>query len=219
MPDSVSYNEEGSTKSSLEITRSEDKTVFDDENRQLWDELRSGSESAFARLYQKNFITLYHYGLRFCTQREPVKDCIHDLYVDLWNKRSELEPVKNVKRYLLTAVKRRLINQYQRSKKLTLQDSFEDTGLLVSFSREKEMVDQQTLNEKKEKVLKALNSLTERQQKAIRLKYYDNYTTNEIANKLAIDINSAYNLISKAMKRLKKGLTYIISLILLLSSL
>ena len=160
---------------------------------------------------------LYRYGLRFSEQRELVKDCIYDLYVDLWNKRADLELVANVNRYLLVAIKRRLINQYQRSKKLTFQDSFPETELLISFSREKEMVDQQALNEKKEKVLKALNALTERQLKAIRLKYYDNYTTSEIAGKLAIDITSAYNLISKAMKRFKKGLTYILSLILLFS--
>ena len=77
---------------------------------------------------------------------------------------------------------------------------------LVSLSKEKEMIDHQILESKKDRVAKALDLLTERQQKVLRLKFYDNCNNTEIAQKLSIDINSTYNLVSKALKRLRSNL-------------
>ena len=189
------------------VKRSQKNAQTDKGYQELWNDFISGCESSFAMIYQQNFMDLHKYGLGLCNEREVVKDCIHDLFVDLWNKREQLKPVNNIKSYLLVALKRRLINYFNRSKKTSSGMSFEDDVRLISISRERELIDQQVVKEKRKRVLAALNLLTERQQKALHLKFYDNCTNEEIAGKLSINIESTYNLISKAVKRLRSYLT------------
>ena len=209
---SISWKDDEPEKPQLEVAK--ELSDFMHEDQYLWNELLQGCEKSFAALYQRYFMDLYRYGLKVGDNREVVKDCIHDLYVDLWNKKNQLQPVANVKQYLLVAVKRRLINQFHRSKKVSTQGIIEDHDTLISLSRESEIIDIQTVKEKRDRILKALNLLTERQQKAIRLKFYHNYSNQEIASALAIDINSTYNLMSKAMKRLRNSLTYLVLLLI-----
>ncbi len=205
----ISHSEDSPSKSSkLRVIKGKYNPERNHEDMLLWKEFtQKGCESSFAMLYQKYFIELYRYGSKLFQEKELVKDCIHDLYVDLWKKRKELKPVNNIRHYLLVALKRRLINQYHRSKKITFQDTFEDRYCLFSLSREHEIIDLQTLKAKKERIINALNLLTERQQKVLRLKFYNNFTNQEIADKLSIDITSTYNLVSKALKGLRNNLT------------
>ena len=196
------FEEKGVKKA---VSKSSSKSV--NEDMVLWAGILEGCEESFALLYQKYFKELYAYGYEVCQKRELVKDCIHDLFVHLWKKRNELKPVANVKYYLLVSVKRRLINNFNKSKKITFKDSILDSYRLVSLSKEREMIDHQTLETKKYRVTRALNLLTERQQKVLRLKFYDNCNNQEIAQKLSIDINSTYNLVSKALKRLRSNLS------------
>ncbi len=206
---SISYNEDEVTKTNkLRVIKGANKPNSDHEDAYLWNKFSQGCENSFAMLYQKYFMDLYCYGLKTCKEKELVKDCIHDLYVDLWNKRTKLKPITNTKHYLLTAVKRRLINHHIRSKKVTYQSSFDDKQSLISVSIEHEIIDIQNLKTKKECIAKALNLLSERQQKVLRLRFYKNYTNKEIANNLAIDITSTYNLMSKALKRLRSNLIF-----------
>ncbi|TRX62047.1 sigma-70 family RNA polymerase sigma factor [Fulvivirga sp. M361] len=211
----ISHNDDDLEKSKLKISKSS-KPVFYDQDLALWDAFREGCESSFAMLYQKTFMDLYQYGLKISQQKELVKDCIHDLYVDLWNKREQLKAVDNVKGYLVIALKRRLINHFKRSKKISVQETlFEHAVLLTTASRESEIIDHQSLEERKARVFAAMEMLTSRQRKALHLKFYHNFSNQEIAKKLTIDINSTYNLISKAIKLLRNSLTTIIlSLIL-----
>ncbi len=209
IPCSISYSEYRSLKiNKFRVIKGENRPNSVHEDIYLWGQFSKGCESSFAMLYQKYFTDLYRYGLKTCKEKEIVKDCIHDLFVDLWNKRKKLKPITNTKHYLLTAIKRRLINHHLRSKKVTYQDSFNDKQSLFSLSIEREMIDIQNLKAKKACIAKALNLLSERQRKVLYLRFYENYSNKEIADNLAIDITSTYNLMSKALKRFKSNLTY-----------
>jgi RNA polymerase sigma factor (sigma-70 family) len=52
----------------------------------------------------------------------------------------------------------------------------------------------------------ALNKLSSRQREAIYLKFYQKLSSQEIADTLQIDINSLYNLISKAIEALRQAI-------------
>ncbi len=206
----ISHNKDDLEDAPLTVT-TKNPSAAGDQDQVLWDEFREGCEGAFAMMYQRTFMDLYRYGLKISPQKEVVKDCIHDLYVDLWNKREQLKPVDSIKGYLLIALKRKLINYFNRSKKISPQGIFfEDQDIPISISREREIINHQSVKEQKDRILAALDMLTKRQRKALQLKFYHNCTNQEIANKLSLDINSTYNLVSRAVKRLRNSLAGII---------
>lgn len=212
----ISHNKDDLEDAPLTVTKKSPSRAHD-QDQLLWDEFREGCDRAFAMLYQKTFMDLYQYGLKISPQKELVKDCIHDLYVDLWNKKEELKPVDNIKGYLLVALKRRLVNHFNRSKKIRPQGmTLEDKNIPISICREREIIEHQSLKEQKDRIFAALEMLTKRQRKALHLKFYHNYSNQEIAKELALDINSTYNLVSKAVKRLRNSLAGIIIALLLL---
>ena len=88
----------------------------------LWDRFRQGEEQALYSLYDKYYHLLLFLGLKICARSEPVKDCIQQVFLYLWEKRTRLDTVANVRSYIITSFKRRLLLQLQQEKK--------DNGLL-----------------------------------------------------------------------------------------
>ena len=67
----------------------------------MWAEFIRGSEKAFDHLYGKYFALLYGYGMQFCTDKAVVKDCIQDLFIEIWSKKETISAVHSVKYYPL----------------------------------------------------------------------------------------------------------------------
>uniref|UniRef100_UPI003B3BE48E RNA polymerase sigma factor n=1 Tax=Spirosoma sp. TaxID=1899569 RepID=UPI003B3BE48E len=102
------------------MARSRTHNGPDDET--LWNQFRGGDENAFARLYQNYVQTLYHYCAHFATDRALIKDCIHDLFVELWKHRTTIGPTTSVRFYLMASIKRKLVRHLTAEQKLVSQD-------------------------------------------------------------------------------------------------
>lgn len=170
-----------------------------------WDFFKKGDKQAFAALYQRYFQMLFQYGIKMAEDRDLVKDCVHDLFVDIWKNKENLTDPKCVKAYLLSAIQHKLIRQLtrirSRQKEITLMTL---PGIVPC--REDQMIEDQTNLEQKYIVNKALRALTKRQQEAIYLKFYGNLSYKEVAAMMSISIDSIYNLISKAIDSLQDEL-------------
>ena len=51
---------------------------------------QSGDVNAFSRLYDMHINLLFNYGCKLTTDKELLKDCIHDVFVKLYTKKAEL---------------------------------------------------------------------------------------------------------------------------------
>ena len=76
----------------------------------IWNRFLAGDNEAFSEVYQKYVQSLFLYGLQFTSDRELVKDSIHDLFVKLYNGRNNISEIKNVKIYLFVLLKNILID-------------------------------------------------------------------------------------------------------------
>ena len=54
-----------------------------------------GDATAFSKLYDLNVNLLFSYGCKLTTDRELLKDCIHDVFVKMYTKKEELKHVNN----------------------------------------------------------------------------------------------------------------------------
>ena len=169
----------------------------------LWQSFKSGDQASFALIYQKFFPCLYSYGLKTGAGQEIVEDAIQDLFVYLWNHRTNLSDTNAIRYYLWTALRRRIVQATNALPDTLLSDSIETVGF--EKSTEAAIITEETSKEKKEHLLSAMRALSKRQREAVDLKFYHNLKNEEIAQRMSIKVEAVYNLISKSLVVLKKS--------------
>lgn len=184
----------------------------------LWELFISGNQLAFSQLYDSYSDTLFTFGMRYTTDRDMVKDCIHDLFIDLHNYRSGLAKEVNVRFYLLKSFKRKLISTAKKSSMFTLNGWVEDDHIPMSvftFSIEQEIIQ----NESQLEILSALaiqiNQLPERQREALYLKFNHDLDYQEIATIMQISVPTCRTFIYRALKELRGKLELSVILLIL----
>ena len=171
-----------------------------DQNITLWESFRKGDKDAFASLFREHYEALFRFGTKFTTDTELLEDCIQELFIELWQAKSQT-PVLSVKAYLLKSLKYKLLKAFRKKGKfLPLQENSEGN---FEWSHESFLIASQESNEKKQKVLAALGQLSSRQKEIIYLKYYQNLPYEEVGEIMNINYQVARNLLYQAIKSLK----------------
>jgi RNA polymerase sigma factor (sigma-70 family) len=168
---------------------------------------KNGSTDAFDTLYRKYVQDLYNYGRKFTADADLVRDCIHNLFLELWNSRQSLDDVFVVKFYLFRGIRRKLIraiSQKSTMRNLPPQEAFE-----ITLPYETLWIETQSAEEYKLHLLHTINQLSKRQREAIFLKYYENLSYEEVAEVMSVHIHTVYNLISLAIGKLREPVSKI----------
>lgn len=161
-----------------------------------------GDVSAFSKLYDMYVNLLYNYGYRLTTDNELLKDCIQDVFIKIYNKRTELNTVINFKSYLLISLKNKLCDESR--KRVNLSDVAVDELDIVSndniekdyIAYEKEKMDNTFIN-------KMLDQLSPRQRKAIVLYYIEEKKYEDICAIMEMNYQSVRNLIHRGILKLR----------------
>lgn len=180
----------------------------------LWELFQKGDRDALGKIYRNHVDFLYNYGMHFCLDGERVRDCLHDLFRDLWLEREHLTTsVRNIRYYLLSSLRRRLLRSLQKTRRYQAElpdDSF-DFELIPSH--ESTIVANEIFSEQKAKLQQGIASLTRRQREVIYLRFYQNLSYEEISQIMAMKVESVYNLVSKAIGLLKDSMVFFLFLL------
>ncbi|MEL7006665.1 MAG: sigma-70 family RNA polymerase sigma factor [Bacteroidota bacterium] len=182
-----------------------DKLNLPDEK--LWESLVEGSEIAFDEIYRRYFDKLYVYSRHLTQDTDLIKDAIQEVFVELWKYRQKLSKVKHVKPYLHKSVRRKVLKEI---KKVRSAENNESIGepMQVIYSRERSLINEQTSQRQKELITKAFNSLSDRQKEAVVLKYYNDFSYQEIAETMSLKkVKSARTLLYRAIETLRMSLS------------
>jgi RNA polymerase sigma factor (sigma-70 family) len=134
--------------------------------------------------------------------------------VDIWNRRDHLSDTDSITYYLFAALKRRILKELNRHK--TVETGITLYQLHISeFNSEELMITEEISDEQKVRINAAMKKLSKRQREVIRLKYFQNLRNEELAQRLSIKVESAYNLVSKSLSILRKHLNQVPFLIIL----
>src|SRR5476649_2270893 len=74
----------------------------------LWHCFRDGDQNAYSLLLRKHDNILFSYGSRFSKDEDFVKDCIQDVFFELWNRRERIKQTPCVKAYLFKSLRLRI---------------------------------------------------------------------------------------------------------------
>ncbi len=169
----------------------------------LWTKLKLGDLDSFNKLYDKYIDELYSFGRQYTHDDDYIKDCIHDLFLDIYKYRKKLSDVDNVKYYLFTSLKRKINKKYKSKIKLFSSDDKKEDIVSVYQSAEDTIIENENVSEITAKLSDALTSLSKRQRKGVLLKFNEEKSYEEIASILGISIESVRTLIYRAMKKMR----------------
>lgn len=165
----------------------------------LWESFRKGDRDAFAALFREHYETLFRFGSKFTRDAELLEDCIQELFIELWQAKSEA-PVLSVKAYFLKALKYKLLKAFRKRGRLLPLNS---DDIVFEWSHETFLIAEQESTEKRQLVINAIQRLSNRQREIIYLKYYQNLSYEEVSEIMNINYQVARNLLYQAIKSLK----------------
>lgn len=175
-----------------------------DKDSLLWRDFLKGSQAALSKIYLNNVNDLFAFGCKFTVDKSLVKDCIQELFITLIQSRTKLSQTENVKGYLFTALKRKIIRETIRSSKFEEVMERGDYRFEIGFEDlSREEFENDNYSKKTLAVRSAVESLTSRQKEALYLRFYFGLTHKEIAEILHLEEQSSRSLISRAVKKVR----------------
>lgn len=197
----TSYDPQKLSAVESEITRKSDDI-------QLWQEFQAGNETAYATIYSNNVSLLYGYGQKLINDKELIKDCIQDLFVEIWNNKHKLAKVRSIKSYLLKSIRRKLIAESVKKRKIYADSPLSSyLKLHTNPSAERKLIEKQRFDAQQRKLKEVMKNLTDRQREAVHLKFYFQLSYAEIAEVMALSTKGAYKLMGRSINFLRKHMS------------
>ncbi|MFC4870721.1 RNA polymerase sigma factor [Negadavirga shengliensis] len=176
------------------------------DDRHLWRRFKSGSESAFIKIYESYFDVLLNYGYQLTGREDLTQDAIQDLFIDIRDSRERLGDTHSIKFYLMKSLKRKLFREsarwYNQCDTIAEGLPFE-----VTFSHEKILIDRQISEEQSLKLNQAVQNMPGRKKEALYYFYYEGLSYEQIKEMMELShIKSARNLVYEAISYLREAL-------------
>ena len=170
----------------------------------LWNDFIKGNDDAFKVIYNNHIQSLYKFGSHFTHDTDLVKDCIHDVYIELAKYRKSLGTTNNIKLYLFKSLKRKIIKALAVKGNLATIDS-ENVPFYYTISAEEELVQVENEQLRYQQLDKAIATLSPRQKEAIYLKFVSDLSYEELGNLMQMNYQSARNLVYRGLEKLRES--------------
>lgn len=174
---------------------------------QQWVAMKSGDPVALETLYKLYSGPLYNYGSKFTGDKDLIKECIQELFVNLWTRRDFISHPSDVKNYLFKSFR---LAVFKKAAFISKNDEYVDTEIYpftVSLSTEDDLIAGEENENLKQRLHNTISSLTDRQKEAIFLKFYENLSYDEIAEVMGISIKGTYKLMARSLGFLRDNLS------------
>ena len=169
----------------------------------LWNDFIKGDEDAFRLIYNNHVQTLFNFGCNFTHDKELVKDCIHDVFIDLSKYRSKLGPTDNIKLYLFKSLKHGIVRSLNKGKLFSAIDNENIPFNYPVLSDDNQSEDE--FEEQHQHLQTSLETLTSRQKEAIFLKFVSGLSYEELSGVMKLNYQSARNLVFRGLEKLREN--------------
>lgn len=176
---------------------------------EVWARFRAGDKKALAYFYDKYFQTLYNYGKRLSGCADLVEDCIQDLFIEFWEKRTVVRDIRNTRYYLMKCLRRRITKMHAASDRTVNESGLEDFEL--ELSHRTHYLNLKISDEIRQHLQSALQLLSAKQKEALFLIYFNDLSYTEVASVMGINVKAVYNLMYKSMEKLKEQRSALVS--------
>ena len=180
----------------------------------LWQQMIEGDKDSLGELFDILGKEMIAYAHKISTDRSIAKDAVQDVFVDLWQYRSNLSQDVQVRFYLYRSVKRAVLRNIKwMPSVLDDVEHFADTVNVASV--ETEFCEIETEQQQQLHIEQSLQLLSQREREIITLKYYSNLKLKDIAALLELKEQTIANTLQNALTKLRKNLIHLLILLVL----
>ena len=165
--------------------------------------IKKGDEKAFALLYDKYWEQLYYIAYKHLQSAQDCEDLVHEVFIDLWKNRKKIEIRSSVSNYIFTALKYKIFRLYDAQR---VRQNY--AKLIASKEPETSNTTEKELSFKElyDLIEQNIQKLPEKCRLVFKLRKIEEYSVEEVAEKLNISPNTVHNQVTKASKILKQNL-------------
>ena len=158
----------------------------------------------FATLYDEHIDNLFAFGSRFTSDRELLKDCIHDVFVKFFTKGEAMNAVEKIESYLYISLRNRINDEYRRNTRLC---DYEINDISMRALAEAEEYNNEVMERQMaltSSIEQFFEKLSPRQRQIINLYYIEQRKYDDICQIMGINYQSVRNLMHRSICRLRK---------------
>ncbi len=169
----------------------------------VWSDFKAGNRVAYEQVIRDYYQDLYAYGIRLLNNPDFIKDCIHDLFVHIWERRAHLGDTDDIRLYLLKSLRNRVIKEISKGMKFTDLDEGVQGSMPAEWSKEDHLVSSENLLFTQKRIKNLLCELSPRQREAIHLRFFEGLSNDAIADIMNISKPAVANLVHASLNALR----------------
>lgn len=168
-------------------------------------QIAAGDQTAFRQIYTYFYTRLYQFALAIVKTRESSEEIVEDVFVRIWQQRTGLPAIQNLRVYLYTATKNSSLNYLSKKARESITEPFDHIHVGLSGS---DIDPEQILitSEMYRKVQQAVDALPPRCKMIFKLVREDGLRYKEIAEILNISVNTIDVQMAIAVKKIAASL-------------
>lgn len=173
--------------------------MFEKSDQQLIDKALLGNKKAWLNLLKRYEKSIYNYGLRMTGKNEDALDLMQEVFISVFRNLGSYRQEGSFKSWLYRIAHYRCIEFYRRKRPM---QGLEDTPEMVSegISSEQQIATGQQNTE----LIQAMQRLSIAQKAVVELKFFGQFTFEEIAEQTGMSANTAKSRLYGALANLKR---------------
>ena len=171
--------------------------------QQVLQTLKEGAESAFEMVFKTYYRPLCQYAYSFLNDRDEAEEVVQAAFINVWDKRQQVEIQTSLKAYLYRIVRNSCLNVIKHEKVKQQHVAHE----MIHAESTHEGVSQSVISsELEERISIAMKVLPEQCRLVFQLSRFEELKYSEIAEQLGISVKTVENQIGKALKIMREQL-------------
>lgn len=171
--------------------------------------MKDGDRAAFTTIYNRYSRLLVEFAASGSRLKnlDDAEDVLHDLFVWIWKERQTLVINGELKNYLYTALKHKIIDHIRKNR---TRQQYANLLEELSYSIEHHLA----AKELARAIEQSLSGLPPRAEEIYRLSRHSHLNVNEIARQLGLSEQTVKNQLTTALKHIRKSIPVLLSILM-----
>lgn len=162
-------------------------------------------EQAYEELFRYFYPSLYQFALSFVKTGQLAEEVVSDVFIRIWQKRSALVRIHDLKLYLFISTKNTALNYLRQQKRDTLlPDDYRVQLRSIYFDPEELLITAEMIN----RIQQAINQLPPRCQLIFKLIKDDGLKYKEVAELLNLSLKTIENQMTLALRKIGSAIRF-----------
>ena len=172
--------------------------MFEKTDQQLITKALQGNKQAWLNLLKRYEKQIYNYGMRMTGKNEDALDLMQEVFISVFRNLSTYRNEGSFKSWMFRIAHFRCIEFYRRKKPM---QGLDDTPEIES--EESSVADSIHTGQENKQLISAMQQLPLAQKSVVELKFFGQFTFDEIAEQTGISANTAKSRLYGALEKLK----------------